>query len=122
MTVKRKILVVDDELGFRDLYRYTLEPLGFEVVEAKDGLEAVERVRESAFDIIILDVHMPRMRGPEALDKIKELRPDQKVVIVSSSSDPTYTFEHAARKRGALTCLFKPIDIDELQKLIVSQP
>jgi CheY-like chemotaxis protein len=119
MTNRGKILVVDDEVGFRDLYRYTLEPLGFEVVTANDGLDAVDLVAQEPFDLVILDVHMPRMRGPEALEKIRQLRPRQKVVIVSSSSDPTYAFENAARKKGALTCLFKPIDIDELIGIIM---
>ncbi len=114
----KKILVVDDEKGIRDLFKFLLEPQGFAVFTANDGLEGVEMVKKDAFDIIFLDVHMPRMRGPEALKIIKQLRPTQIVVVFSSSSDPTYTFENKAKELGAYTCLYKPVDINEIFTII----
>lgn len=116
----KKILAVDDEAGLRDLYLFLLEPLGFEVTTAYDGLNALELIQKQKFDLIILDVHMPRMAGPEVLLKICELYPSQKVLIVSSGSDYTQSFENMARERGAIECLFKPIDMDELIKSINS--
>lgn len=112
------ILVVDDEVGLRDFYRFALEPLGYAVTTASDGVEGVELVRQRPFDLIFLDVHMPRMRGPEALMKIRELRPTQKVVITSSSSDPTYVFEDEAKRKGAIECLMKPCGLDEILAVI----
>jgi CheY-like chemotaxis protein len=110
----RSIVVADDELGFRELFRFTFEPLGFEVVTAADGIEALDVVRERAFDLVILDVHMPRMGGPEAFAQVRQIRPDQRILIVSSSSDPTNSFERAVLQAGAADCLFKPMDLDEL--------
>lgn len=114
----KKLLIVDDEKGIRDLFHFLLEPQGFEVFTANDGVEGVEMVKKDAFDIIFLDVHMPRMRGPEALKIIKQLRPNQVVIVFSSSSDPTFTFENKAKELGAHTCLYKPFNVDEILKII----
>ena len=110
----KSILVADDEQGIRDLLRFTLEPLGFEVSTASDGWEALEAVRARSFDLVLLDVHMPRMSGPEVLEKIRELRPAQKVLVVSSSSDASLAFEQRVAEYGASACLFKPVELDEL--------
>lgn len=118
--MKKKILIADDEQGIRDLFRFLLEAEDFEVYTANDGFEAVEMVRNESFDIVFLDVHMPRMRGPEALKKIKELNPSQPVVIFSSSSDPNYIFESESKNYGAFDCLYKPFNIDDLLKVIES--
>jgi CheY-like chemotaxis protein len=108
------ILIADDEEGIRDLFRFTLEPLGVEVFTATDGWEALEAVRARSFDLVILDVHMPRLSGPEALVKIRELRPTQRVLVVSSSSDASHAFEQRASEFGASACLYKPVELDEL--------
>lgn len=116
--MKRKILIIDDEKGIKDLFRFLLEPLNYEVFTADDGIEGVEMVKQQLFDLVFLDVHMPRMRGPEALRHIKEIRPEQGVVVFSSSSDPNFEFESQAVKLGAFTCLYKPADINEILDVI----
>jgi len=108
------ILIADDEEGIRDLFRFTLEPLGVEVVTATDGWEAFEAVQARPFDLVILDVHMPRMSGPEVLVKIRALRPTQRVLVVSSSSDASHAFEQRVSEYGASACLYKPVELDEL--------
>lgn len=118
MSNRKKILVIDDEQGIRDMFRFLLEPEGFEVFTANDGVEGIEMVKKDNFDIVFLDVHMPRMRGPEALAHIKQIKPNQVVVIFSSSSDPNYVFESEAHKFGAYTCLYKPVDVNELLEII----
>jgi CheY-like chemotaxis protein len=110
----KRILVADDEEGIRDLFRFTLEPLGLHVTTAADGMEAVEVVQAQGFDLVILDVHMPRLTGPEALAEIRRIRPEQRVLVVSSSSDASHAFERRAEEFGASACLFKPLELDEL--------
>jgi CheY-like chemotaxis protein len=110
----KSILVADDEQGIRDLLRYTLEPLGFEVSTVSDGVEALQAVEARSFDLVLLDVHMPRLSGPEVLAKIREIRPAQKVLVVSSSSDASLSFEQRVAEYGATSCLFKPVELDEL--------
>lgn len=110
----KSILVADDEQGIRDLLRFTLEPMGFEVLTVADGVEALQAVEARSFDLVLLDVHMPRLSGPEVLAKIRELRPAQRVLVVSSSSDASLSFEQRVAEYGAASCLFKPVELDEL--------
>jgi CheY-like chemotaxis protein len=108
MSIRRSILLADDEPGMRDLFRFVLEPLGFEVVTAKDGLDAVECFTQRSFDLVVLDMHMPRLNGAEALRRIRALSAGQRILIVSSRADPE-------RDTGPdIDCLFKPIGLDEL--------
>ena len=116
--VKKSVLVVDDERGFRDMYVYLLEPLGIEVTCASNGREAVEKVKEKAYDLLLMDVHMPELTGPEAFKQIQKIRPAQKVAIFTSSSDPTYTLENQALQEGAVGCFYKPVDVGEILKVL----
>jgi CheY-like chemotaxis protein len=75
-------------------------------------------VKKNIFDVIFLDVHMPVMNGLETLKLIKQIRPEQAVVISSSNSDPYYSSEEDAKKLGARACFYKPFYIDEIFKLL----
>lgn len=111
---RASILVADDEPGFRDLFRFTFEPLGFEVVTVANGVEAVDAAAQRAFDLVVLDVHMPKMGGPEVFERLRQINPAQRILVISSSSDPSRAFETAAATEGSADCLFKPMDLDEL--------
>ena len=112
------ILVVDDEQGYRDLFTFMLEPLGMKVTCVCNGLQALEKLNEKGYDLVLMDVHMPEMNGPETLKRIKVLWPDQKVVIFSSSSDREYKFEKLAEQQGVIACLFKPVDDAEIRRVL----
>lgn len=114
MTQNKTILVIDDEKGYRDFYKFILEPIGYTVSTASDGEEGLKMALEHNYDLILLDVHMPKMRGPEVLTAIKKEKPNQTVVIFSSSSDPTFSFENTAKEMGAFDCLYKPIDLEDI--------
>ncbi|OGS21894.1 MAG: hypothetical protein A3J83_04715 [Elusimicrobia bacterium RIFOXYA2_FULL_40_6] len=118
MESKAKILVIDDEKGIQDLFRFLLEPEGYTIVIANDGVEGVDAVKKEEFDVVFLDVHMPKMKGPEALKIIKQLRPDQKVIVFSSSSDSNHAFENEAKQLGAFACIYKPSGIEEILRLV----
>ena len=118
MAKKIEILVVDDERGYRDMFVFILEPLGISVTCVEDGQAAVEKVKEKAYDLIFTDVHMPKLSGPAAIKMIKAMRPEQKIVIFSSSSDPEYRLEKEAEENGIVECLFKPVDHTELQRVL----
>ncbi len=79
------VLVVDDEGSIRDLARHALEGAGFRVLEARDGLEAVERFEAGGerVDLVLLDMTMPRMGGAEAFRRIRGLSPDVRVLLTS---------------------------------------
>ena len=80
-----RVLVADDEPVVRKITERMLRQLGYQVVGAKDGEEALEVfVKEPhTFDIVVLDVLMPRLKGPEALQRMREIRPDVKALFVS---------------------------------------
>ncbi len=116
--MKKSVLVVDDEQGYRDMYVFLLEPLGIKVTCVSDGQQAVQKSKENPYDLIVMDVHMPVLTGPEALKQIKKMRPEQKIVIFSSSSDPNYVFENQAKEEGAIECLFKPVDLEDIKRIL----
>jgi PAS domain S-box-containing protein len=83
-----RILVVDDNLANRDLARCLLEPLGAEVQEAGDGEAAVDLANRTPFDVILMDVRMPRMNGVDAMRGIRRGRgPNQSTPILAFSAD-----------------------------------
>lgn len=112
-----KVLVVDDDQGLRLAVKSSLLATNrFEVEEAFDGLNAVEKVRAADFDIVILDVDMPRMNGLEALKLIKEHNPGTIVIVMTAFA----TIDHAVQavKDGAYNYLSKPIQAEDLITLI----
>jgi CheY-like chemotaxis protein len=111
---ERHILIVDDEQGFHDLFGFILKPLGFTVSSAYNGVEGLERFKERNYDMVFLDVHMPKMTGPELLKLIREIKPLQLVVMISSGSDPRQAFEKNAKDHGAAACMFKPFELDQI--------
>lgn len=116
--MKKKILIIDDEKGIQEMMQYFLSNEGFEVDTADNGKEGVELVKKNKYDFIFLDVHMPVMRGPEALAEIKKIKPEQIVFICSSSSDPEFSFEMKAKEMGASFCFYKPVDINDILNII----
>ena len=81
-----RILIVDDEDAIRVGFREYAEFLGFDVAEARDGMEAVAICREDDFDVIVMDVMMPRMDGFTAVKEIKKLR-DIPVLMLSARGE-----------------------------------
>lgn len=118
MKALKSILVVDDEPGFHELFRFHLETLGFVIDSAFDGTQGLECFQKRPYDLVFSDVHMPKMKGSELLQKIKEINPEQRVVIMNSFSDPEAGFEQKMQESGAVTCLYKPFEIDQLMAVL----
>ncbi len=111
-----KVLIVDDEERFRKTTALVLERGGFEVVTAMNGEEAVEKVRKSDFDVIILDVKMPKMDGNEALKEIRKIKPEAAVIMLTGHGTPESALE--GLMDGVYDYLTKPCSIDVLAKKI----
>lgn len=109
-----KVLLVDDHALFRSGLASILSPeQGFEVVgEATNGREALEKVQVLKPDIILMDIYMPKMGGLEATQRIKEILPDTKIVMLTISEEEKDLFD--AIKMGAQGYLLKKIDPEEL--------
>lgn len=110
--IKTRILVADDEAHIRRTLRDILEFEKAEVVEARDGLEAVIKVRQQHFDVAFLDIKMPNLDGIKALEKIIEHSPDLPVIMITGHGDVQTAVE--CTKIGAYGFLQKPIDLNVL--------
>lgn len=109
--MKKKILIVEDEEGLRLLYEEELKSEGYEVITAKNGKEAIEKLEKGKPDLIILDIVMPVMNGMEALGRI--LGKDKKIPIIINSSYPSYKENFMSWAADAY--ITKSIDLSELK-------
>ncbi|HEU6450174.1 MAG TPA: response regulator transcription factor [Gemmatimonadaceae bacterium] len=110
-----RILVVDDEPGTAELMAVMLTHAGFEVVQARDGFDAMARVRETPFDLILLDVMLPGLDGRETCRLLKEYGALGTRVVLHSSADED---DVDWRRAGADGFLQKPFDIRELPDFV----
>ena len=85
-----KILVVDDEDGFRMFINNLLSDYGYDVMEACNGEDALCKVKETEFDLLITDIKMPGMNGRELLGKVKTNYPNIEVIVISGITDPEF--------------------------------
>ena len=118
MTVRTglQVLVVDDDPQIRRTLRGVLEDEGHQVVEAPDGVRALDALGQMRFDAVLLDVNMPEMGGLEALTMIREQSPSTGVVMVSGES--TIGTAVQALKRGAFDFIEKPVDPERLLEVL----
>jgi CheY-like chemotaxis protein len=107
-----RLLVVDDDANLRQVLASLLEAAGHSVATAADGAEALEQLGREPFDLMVLDVWMPRMTGTEVLAKLKEMPAPPKVIMLTADDTPD-TLLSALRER-AYTYLSKPFDPDAL--------
>jgi two-component system nitrogen regulation response regulator NtrX len=107
-----KILVVDDEKSIRKTLREILEFEKYTVDEAADGVECLTRVKRQKYDVIIIDIKMPKMDGLEALERIQILSPETPVLVISGHANIDTAVE--AVKKGAFDFISKPPDLNRL--------
>jgi DNA-binding NtrC family response regulator len=108
-----KVLVVDDDAALRLSVKSILLNKGsFEVEEAHDGLDAIEKTNKYNYDILLMDVDMPRLNGLEALKKIKELNPGVIIIIMTAFASINSAVQ--AVKDGAFNYLSKPVHPEDL--------
>jgi len=112
MEQSARILVIDDELGMREGCRRALTPLGHYVEVAADGEEGLQKVLAAPFDLVLLDVRMPKIGGMELLEKILAHDPDAVCIIITGYASIDLAIQ--AIKRGAYNFLSKPFDTDTL--------
>ena len=118
---KPKILVVDDEERNRRLMEAMLLPLGYEVLLARDGIEALDRVREIPPDVILMDIMMPKMDDLAATRRLKEDEGTKIIPIVMVTALDEVADRVKALEVGADDFLTKPVDKSELIATINSQ-
>ncbi len=118
---KRKILVVDDHWGNRSVIVNLLEPLGFEIVEATDGQEGLNKAAEFHPDLIVVDLIMPVMDGVELIGRLRQLPQLQDAAIIASSASVFEADQSRSLAAGANEFLPKPISADSLLEILQSR-
>jgi CheY-like chemotaxis protein len=116
MQEQARILIVDDDPSTVRTTAMILERKGYAVETAENGLEAVNMVEEQDYEVILMDIKMPEMNGVEAHRRIKAIRPDTTVVMITA-----YAVEaliQQALDDGAYGILYKPLDIDKMIAII----
>lgn len=114
---KPQILIVDDEDALRFLLKSELEEEAFQVESAGDGDEAIDLIRAKSekgdkFDVILLDIRMPRVGGFEVLKFVKSISPDTKVIMVTVHNELENAIQ--SMRLGASDFISKPYDLNEI--------
>lgn len=110
------ILVVDDEPDFAEVLAERLRTRDMQVHTAYDGLQALERVRQAAPDVVLLDITMPGPDGLATLESLKQLSPATQVILLTA--DSTVATAVTGMKLGACDYLIKPADLDRVLQAI----
>lgn len=112
----KKILIIDDEYPVRDVIKIALTENGYTVIEAADGKEGIQAFKDSLPDIVLTDVKMPGLSGIEVTKKIKEIKSDVDVIIMTGYGTEELVIE--ALRSGASNYIKKPASFKELFNIL----
>lgn len=115
---KRTILVVDDEKNTRLSLEEALRPLGFDIVTAANGDEALEKLEAEPPALMLLDLLMPGIDGMQVLERTARAHPEVRVIIITAHGSIENAIE--AMKLGAADFIQKPFSVDEIRVLVSS--
>jgi two-component system response regulator HydG len=116
MANKGSILIVDDDMGICETLSDIMEVKGYDAAIALDGYEAIQKVKEVAFDVILMDIKMPGINGVETFKEIKRVRPETAVVMMTAYAVEDLIGE--ALREGAYGVLYKPFEMERMIGLL----
>jgi YesN/AraC family two-component response regulator len=113
--MKKSILICDDEEGIRESLKLIFEK-EYDLLFAANGHEAIDLLNKNGVDIVIMDIKMPRMDGIETMRKLKEIKPNLKILVTSGYKSVETAKE--AISAGASDYMVKPFDRGEILKAV----
>lgn len=113
-----QILAVDDSAIMRDLLYSTLQAAGYEVILARDGAEALEHAQHSGTDLVITDLHMPKLDGIALIRELRRLERYRFVPMLMLTTESQPTIKQQAKAAGATGWIVKPFDPERLVSCI----
>ncbi len=111
-----RVLIVDDEEDFRDIFALLIERMGYVPLTAADGRQALQLLKETPCDLALIDYQMPHMNGIELLREVRRSHPRLEVIFVTGFGTPPSMVE--AMKLGVFDYVTKPLNLDEIEELI----
>lgn len=111
-----RILVVDDELGMRQVINKILSPLGHEIIDTDEGTRAIQMAKEQSPDVVLLDIRLPDMDGPDIVAGLKKIKDNLPVIVLSGFGDVDAAVELV--KLGAFDYISKPFKVNELVEIV----
>jgi len=116
MNRDKKILIVDDEADIALILKLQLEDSGYKTVRARDGIDALEKLSREIFDLVLLDVKMPRMDGMQVLERVRAEGRREAVVMMTAHGNEEIAVE--AIKKGAIDYVAKPFSTEDIVKKV----
>jgi two-component system chemotaxis response regulator CheY len=114
VAASQTILAVDDSASMRQMVRYTLEGAGYKVVQAADGVEALEFAKTGAADLVLTDVNMPRMDGIELVRELRALHEYKFVPMLVLTTESGQETKMRGKQAGATGWIVKPFNPEQL--------
>lgn len=114
MVEKYRILIVDDDKLVRWSLIEVLNKNGYEATSTETGEEAINKIEDANFDLVITDLRLPGIGGFEVLNRVKEINPSTKVIMITAYGSEGVADE--ARAKGAELLLNKPFEINRIRK------
>jgi two-component system cell cycle response regulator DivK len=115
--MSRKVLIVEDYEDTRQLMKYLVESYGYQVIEAANGLEAIETIKHHFPDLILLDISMPIMDGLSATKAIRNFDGASQIPIIAITAHGKQFYQRAI-DAGCNDLIEKPVDFDHLEPIL----
>ncbi len=113
---KTRLLIVDDEDDLRELLSQVLSNSGYEIQTASDGAQALSVLKSATFDVVLLDIQMPKVDGIQVLKHLKSHKPQTKTIVLTGYADLRNAME--AREFGAKDFISKPYKLEDVLSTI----
>jgi two-component system chemotaxis response regulator CheY len=114
----KSILAVDDSASIRQMVGFTLKSSGYEVTEAVDGMDGLEKAKGKTFNLILTDQNMPRMDGLTLIKSLRALPQYKTVPILMLTTESSDTMKQQGKAAGATGWLVKPFDPQKLVEVV----
>jgi len=114
----KSILAIDDSASIRQMVGFTLKSSGYEVVEAVDGMDGLEKAKGKTFNLILTDQNMPRMDGLTLIKNLRALPQYKTVPILMLTTESSDAMKQQGRTAGATGWLVKPFDPQKLVEVV----
>lgn len=115
--MSKKVLIVEDYADVRAMMKFFIKRQGYQVIEAGDGYEAIEKVKEHHPDLILMDLAMPIMDGVTATEIIRDFYDTEKVPIIALTAYGEI-YQQKAIKAGCNQVINKPVEFDNIEPLL----